>query len=89
MAEITAAMVKQLREASGCGIFEAKTALVKCDGDMDLAEGFLRYNGLAINVRPQPGQTRDEAYSAWVWARAVSYAEHLRAERAAKVLENQ
>lgn len=89
MAEITAAMVKRLRDASGCGIFDAKNALVKCDGDVDLAEGFLRYNGLAINVRPQPGQTSAEAYEAWVWSRAVSYAEHLRAERAGKVLGNQ
>ncbi|MGH8600267.1 MAG: translation elongation factor Ts, partial [Burkholderiales bacterium] len=34
MAEITAAMVKELREATGLGMMECKKALVESGGDM-------------------------------------------------------
>ncbi len=44
---ITAAMVKELREMSGAGMMDCKKALTKTDGDMDKAVEFLRENGLA------------------------------------------
>ena len=47
MANITAAMVKELREASGAGMMDCKKALAACDGDMDAAIDFLRKNGQA------------------------------------------
>ena len=37
MAEVTAAMVKALRERTGAGMMDCKRALVECDGDMDKA----------------------------------------------------
>ena len=35
MANITAALVKELRERTGAGMMDCKKALVECDGDMD------------------------------------------------------
>jgi elongation factor Ts len=42
MAEITASMVKELREATGLGMMECKKALVETDGDAKAAEELLR-----------------------------------------------
>ena len=42
MAEITANMVKELRELTGLGMMECKKALVEADGDMKAAEDLLR-----------------------------------------------
>jgi elongation factor Ts len=42
MAEITAGMVKELREATGLGMMECKKALTEADGDMKRAEELLR-----------------------------------------------
>ena len=47
MTEITAAMVKQLREATGAGMMACKQALQDADGDMDRAAEILREKGLA------------------------------------------
>jgi elongation factor Ts len=42
MAEVTAAMVKELREQTGLGMMECKRALAEADGDMKKAEELLR-----------------------------------------------
>jgi elongation factor Ts len=42
MAEVTAAMVKELREQTGLGMMECKKALAEADGDMKKAEELLR-----------------------------------------------
>lgn len=47
MAKISAAMVKELRDATGVGMMDAKRALVEVDGDMDKAVDYLRENGMA------------------------------------------
>lgn len=47
MADITAAMVKELREKSGAGMMDAKKALVEAGGDMEAAIDWLRTKGLA------------------------------------------
>ena len=44
---ITAAMVKELIEATGAGMMDCKKALTATDGDMDKAVEFLREKGLA------------------------------------------
>ena len=44
---ITAAMVKDLRELSGAGMMDCKTALNECDGNMDEAMEYLRMKGQA------------------------------------------
>jgi elongation factor Ts len=47
MANISAAMVKQLREKTGAGMMDCKNALSEVDGDMEKAIEFLRKKGLA------------------------------------------
>ena len=47
MVEISAAMVKELREVTGSGIMDCKRALAEAEGDMDKAIDFLRKKGLA------------------------------------------
>jgi elongation factor Ts len=47
MAEITASLVKDLRERSGVGMMECKKALVENNGDIEAAMEWLRKNGLA------------------------------------------
>ncbi len=42
MAEITAKLVKELREKSGAGVMDAKKALVETDGDIEKAIELLR-----------------------------------------------
>jgi elongation factor Ts len=47
MATITAAMVKDLRESTGAGMMDCKTALTESDGDMQAAQDWLRKKGLS------------------------------------------
>lgn len=47
MAEITAAIVKELREKSGAGMMDCKKALQESDGDMEKAVELLRKKGIA------------------------------------------
>ena len=51
MVDISAAMVKELREKSGAGIMDCKEALTECDGDMEKAVDFLRKKGLATAAK--------------------------------------
>ena len=51
MAEITAAAVKALRERSGAGMMDCKSALVETDGDMDAAFDRLRTKGLSAAAK--------------------------------------
>jgi elongation factor Ts len=46
-ANVTAAMVKELRERTGSGMMECKKALVEANGDMELAVDNMRKAGLA------------------------------------------
>src|SRR5215831_3777726 len=47
MADITANMIKDLRERTGAGMSDCKKALVETTGDMDKAIDYLRKKGLA------------------------------------------
>ncbi|SCA55021.1 protein chain elongation factor EF-Ts [Candidatus Terasakiella magnetica] len=47
MAQITAALVKELRELSGAGMMDCKKALNENDGDIQTAQDWLRQKGLA------------------------------------------
>lgn len=47
MAEITAAMVKKLRDQTGAGMMECKAALTEANGDFEEANTILRKRGLA------------------------------------------
>ena len=47
MANITASMVKELRDKTGAGMMDCKSALAEVDGDMEAAVDYLRTKGLA------------------------------------------
>ena len=49
--EITTAMIKELRERTGAGILDCKSALAETNGDMAEAEKLLRKKGLAAAAR--------------------------------------
>lgn len=51
MAQITAALVKELRERTGAGMMDCKKALTAVQGDMDKAIDFLREKGLAAAAK--------------------------------------
>ncbi len=51
MAEITAAVVKELRERTGAGMMDCKKALAQTAGDMEKAVEFLREKGLAAAAK--------------------------------------
>lgn len=59
MAEITAQMVKDLRESTGAGMMECKNALKEADGDFDKAVDVLRTKGLAA-VEKKAGRSTNE-----------------------------
>ena len=56
---VTAEMVKKLREETGAGMMECKTALVEASGDMERARDVLRKKGLASAAR-KAGRTASE-----------------------------
>lgn len=51
MAEITAALVKELREKSGAGMMDCKKALAENDGDIEAAVDWLRTKGLSAAAK--------------------------------------
>lgn len=65
MADITASMVKELRETTGVGMMDAKKALVENDGNMEQAVDWLRTQGLAKAAK-KSGRTAAEGLVAVV-----------------------
>src|SRR5258707_12934943 len=53
MSEITAQMVKELREKSGAPMMDCKKALAECSGDMPKAEEYLRKKGITGAAKKQ------------------------------------
>lgn len=51
MPEVTAAMIKELRERTGAGMMDCKKALVENEADMEKAIDFLRKKGLATAAK--------------------------------------
>jgi len=59
MTQVTASMVKELREKSGAGMMDAKKALTENGGDMEAAVDWLRTKGLA-KAEKKSGRTAAE-----------------------------
>lgn len=59
MAEITAALVKELREKTGAGMMDCKKALAESNGDMEAAVDWLRAKGLSKAAK-KAGRTASE-----------------------------
>ena len=59
MAEITAALVRELRESTGAGMMDCKKALTEASGDMEAAIDWLRTKGLSQAAK-KSGRTTAE-----------------------------
>ncbi len=68
MAEITASMVKELREATGLGMMECKKALVECNGDFKAAEEQLRIKSGAKASKAATRVTAEGVINAFIAA---------------------
>jgi len=66
--EVTANMVKDLREKSGAGMMDCKKALAETGGDMQKAFDFLRQKGLAAAAKKADRVASDGAVGAYVHA---------------------
>ena len=68
MAEITASMVKELRECTGAGMMECKKALSEAEGNLDSAIDILRTRGLASLAKKAGRATNEGTIAAFVSA---------------------
>lgn len=70
MAEITAGLVKQLRERTGAGMMECKSALAEAKGDLSEAEVVLRKRGIASAGKKASRTTKQGTIGTYVHAGA-------------------
>lgn len=68
MAAITAAMVKELREATGAGVLDCKQALEANDGDFEQAVVYLREKGKAAAAKRAEREAEEGLIGAYVHA---------------------
>lgn len=68
MAAITAAMVKELREATGAGVLDCKQALEANDGDFEKAVVYLREKGKAAAAKRAEREAKEGLIGAYVHA---------------------
>lgn len=59
MAEVTAAMIKELRDRTGVGMGKCKEALEEAKGDMELAIANLRKSGMASAVKKEGREAKE------------------------------
>jgi elongation factor Ts len=59
MTDISAAMVKELRDATGAGMMDCKRALVETDGDFEVARTLLREKGMASAAKRAERETKE------------------------------
>lgn len=72
MADISASLVKELREETGVGMMECKRALVEAKGDKTAAIKFLRESGMAIAAKKASRTAKQGIIAAEVGAGAQS-----------------
>jgi elongation factor Ts len=68
MAEITAALVKQLRERTGAGMMECKKALVESKGNLEEGETLLRKWGIASASKKASRTTKQGLIGTYIHA---------------------
>ncbi len=68
MAEITAAMVKELREKSGAPMMDCKNALTESNGDMEAAFTWLRKKGMATAAKKATRTTSEGSVTSYIHA---------------------
>jgi len=70
MAEISASLVKQLRERTGAGMMECKSALTEANGDINEAEVVLRKRGIASAGKKASRTTKQGTVGSYIHAGA-------------------
>ena len=68
MANITAAMVKDLRDRTGAGMMDCKKALQDTDGDIEKAVEFLRKKGIAKAEKKSSREVKDGTVTSYIHA---------------------
>jgi len=68
MAEITAKLVKELRDKTGAGMMDCKKALQETDGDVEKAIEFLRKKGIAKAAKKADREAKDGLVEAYIHA---------------------
>jgi elongation factor Ts len=66
MADISAELVKELRERTGAGFMDCKRALTESDGDLDKAVSILRERGLAAAAKKSSREAREGLISSYI-----------------------
>jgi elongation factor Ts len=66
MAEITAAMVKELREKTGVGMMDCKNALKEANGDTEKATDVLRKKGIAKAAKRSAREAKEGLIEAYI-----------------------
>jgi elongation factor Ts len=66
MADISAELVKELRERTGAGFMDCKRALTEADGDLDKAAVILREKGLAAAAKKSDREAREGLVSSYI-----------------------
>ena len=66
MADISAELVKELRERTGAGFMDCKKALTEADGDLDKAAAILRERGLAAAAKKAGRDAREGLVSSYI-----------------------
>ncbi len=66
MAEITAQLVKTLREKTNVGMMECKAALAEANGDLEAAETILRKKGIAKAEKKADRQAKDGIVASYI-----------------------
>jgi elongation factor Ts len=66
MADISAELVKELRDRTGAGFMDCKRALADSDGDLDKATAVLRERGLAAAARKADREAREGLVSSYI-----------------------
>lgn len=68
MAEITTSLIKELREATGAGVMDAKRALEEANGDMNKAREIIREKGIAAAAKRSERETSQGVVEAYIHA---------------------
>jgi elongation factor Ts len=66
MVQVTAAMVKELREQTNAGMMDCKKALQECDGDIKKSIDWLRQKGLSVAAKRAGRATSEGAIQCYI-----------------------
>jgi elongation factor Ts len=68
MADISAKLVKELRDRTAAGFMECKKALVETDGDVDKAEVYLRKRGITLAEKKAGREANEGVVASYIHA---------------------